>query len=112
VSIFYVLPPRPWLAERVAGLLQTFFPGLGWDAERRAELTDLLGLFGVFVEDAEKARGHADVYVVHREDLPAGEALDRALADGFGAEPGDEVVEVRPSGRPGATTARRWKLSS
>ncbi len=52
-----------------------------------------------------------DVYVVFREDLPEGEPTHRALADGFGAETGDEVVEVKPGGRPGELVARRWAVS-
>jgi hypothetical protein len=100
VSIFYVLPPRPLLGDCIADFLHRFLPGLSWDAAARRGLADLLG---TAVRDA-------DVYVVHRDDLPAGEPLARALADGFGAEAGDEVVEVRPGARPGETSSRRWRL--
>ena len=57
-----------------------------------------------------------DVHIVHRDDLLVGEALSRALADGYGAESGDEVIEVRlggvgaPSGAHGPMTPRRWRL--
>src|SRR4051812_485222 len=101
MSVFYLLPPRPLLGDRLADFLQAFFPGLDWDAERRLQLADVLGT---------AAQDHPDVYVVHREDLPSGEAVDRALAAGFGAEAGDEVVEVRPGARPGEMTTRRWRL--
>ena len=53
---------------------------------------------------------HPDVFVVYLDDLPAGELPDRALADGFGAQAGDEVVDVRATGRPGEVSARRWRL--
>jgi hypothetical protein len=105
MALFYLLPPRPFLGERVAGFLQTFLPGLDWDGARRPELAEVF-------TDALSARrpGGADVYVVYREDLPAGEAPARALVDGFGAEAGDEVVEVRPGPRPGEVLTRRWRV--
>jgi hypothetical protein len=56
------------------------------------------------------AAGHPDVYVVYREDLAEGETAEMALRNGFGAEAGDEVVEVRPSGRADELTARRWQI--
>src|SRR5439155_572100 len=54
---------------------------------------------------------HDNVYVVYRDDLPPDEPPSRALADGFGAEPGDEVVEVRAGRSPGELTSRRWKVA-
>jgi hypothetical protein len=103
MSIFYVLPPRPLLGECYASYLQSLFPGLGWASSRWPGLADQLGAV---------AADHPDVYVVYREDLPDNEELDQALADGFGAEAGDEIVEVRPGTRPGQLTARRWQLGS
>ena len=44
------------------------------------------------------------------EDLPEGAALDAALARDFGAEMGDQVVEVSLGGRLAILTARRWRL--
>ncbi|HEV3263252.1 MAG TPA: hypothetical protein VG013_40830 [Gemmataceae bacterium] len=101
VSTFYVLPSRPLLGQRFAGYLKTLFPGLDWAGEAWPELAELIA--------AAVAR-HADVYIVHAEDLPDGDDLGRALTDGFGAEPGDEVIEVMPESRPGQVTARRWRL--
>jgi hypothetical protein len=101
MSLFYLLPPRPLLGERFAGFLQTVFPGLDWDVAERSGLAELLG---------SAADGRRGVYVVYRDDLPEGETAARALADGYGAEEGDEVVEVRPGGRPGEWTTRRWRL--
>jgi len=101
VSTFYVLPSRPLLGERFAGYLGTLFPGLEWAGPAWVELAEVLG--------AAVAR-HPDVYVVHAEDLPDGEDVGRALADGYGAEPGDEVIEIIPQGRAGQVTARRRRL--
>jgi hypothetical protein len=102
MAVFYLLPPRPFLGERFAGFLQSYFPGLDWDAALRSQLADVFGAAVV---------GRPDVYVVYREDLPPGEIPARALVDGFGAEAGDEVVEVRPGHRPGEVVTRRWTVS-
>jgi len=99
MSIFYLMPPRPFLGDRFADFLQTLFPGLVWDSSARRNLADLLG---------DTAGEREDVYVVYREDLPRNESPTQALIDGFGAEAGDEVVEVRPGARPGEIITRRW----
>jgi hypothetical protein len=101
MSLFYLLPPRPVLGERLAGFLRAVLPGLDWDVGMRASLAEAIGA---------AANIHEDVYVVYREDLPAGELPGRALMDGFGAEPGDEVIEVRPDGRGGELVSRRWRV--
>jgi hypothetical protein len=101
MSIFYLMPPRPFLGDRFADFLQTFFPGLDWDSASRASLAETLG---------EAASGRDGVYVIYRDDLPREESPAQALMDGFGAEPGDEVVEVRPGGRPGEVITRRWRV--
>ncbi len=100
MSVFYLMPPRPFLGDRFADFLQTLFPGLAWDSTARASLAELLG------DTAERE----DVYVIYREDLPREETAAQALMNGFGAEAGDEVVEVRPGGRPGEITTRRWRV--
>jgi hypothetical protein len=95
MATFYLLPPRPLLGEQLGGFLAGLFPGLDWGAALRSGLVESLG---------EAAARHEGVYVVFREELPDGEDLARALIDGFGAEAGDEVVEVR------AGAARRWRV--
>src|SRR5262245_44718039 len=102
MSTFYLLPPRPALGDRLAGLLQPLLPGLDWDCVTRSLLADWVG---------QLAEAHADVYVVFREDLPDGEPTARALANGFGAAPGDEVVEVRLGPRPGELVTSRWRVA-
>ena len=101
MSTFYLLPPRPYLGERFAHYLQSLFPGLTWDSAAWGNLADGL---------AAAATCHADVYVVYREELPDGEDPARALADGFGAEPGDEVIELRAASRPGELAVRHWRV--
>jgi hypothetical protein len=102
VATFYVLPPRALVGDAVADLLHDLLPGLSWAAAARACLADLV--VAAALTQPEEA------YVIFRDDLPAGEPLPRALADGFGAEPGDEVVEVRPGAVPGQLSSRRWRL--
>jgi hypothetical protein len=101
MSTFYLLPPRPHLARRFTAFLAAWFPGLNWQGSGCADLIEGL---------AETASRHPDVFVVHREDLPEGEEPIRALIDGFGAEAGDEVIELvsGPEGDP--VTSRRWRL--
>jgi hypothetical protein len=103
VSTFYLLPPRPVLGDRLANFLQALLPGLDWDVATRANLA-------AAIEAA--ASIHDDVYIVHREDLPADEHPADALTEAFGAEVGDEVVEVRVGTRAGELTTRRWRISA
>jgi hypothetical protein len=100
VSTFYVLPPRPFLEECLAAYLRPLFPGRVWTGAVSAELVNTLS---TVVRDP-------GVYVIHREELPDGETVAQALADGFGAEPGDEVIEIRPGNKLGEWAALRWHL--
>jgi hypothetical protein len=102
MSTFYVLPPRPLLGQRFSEFLTSMFPGLGWDRDVWTELGEAL---------AAAAGSHPDVYVVFREDLPEGE-LESHLVEQFGAEEGDEVVEVHISLANGRALARRWLLGA
>jgi hypothetical protein len=101
VSTFYLLPPRACLGQHFATYLQGLFPGLHWDRAIWPNLADGL---------AAAATCHAGVHVVYREELPDGEDPARALADGFGAEPGDEVIELHVAGRAGELSVRRWRV--
>jgi hypothetical protein len=102
MSTFYLLPPRPVLGDRLASFLQAILPGLDWDSGMRGNLAEAIGA---------AATVHQDVYVVYREDIPAGETPARALTDGFGAAAGDEVIEVRPGARAGEFASRRWRVA-
>jgi hypothetical protein len=101
MSTFYLLPPRAAVGDRIADALSALLPGHGLDVAGRARLAELL---------LEALAELPDVYLVTRDDLPAGEPAERALIDGFGAAAGDEVVEVRPAARPGEFASRRWRI--
>jgi len=103
VSTFYLLPSRPLLGERVATFLNLAFPGSEWPSACWTGLADVL---------SELATMHEDVFVVYSEDLPAGMDTDHALADVFGAEPGDWVIEVRAESCEAAPPARRWQMGA
>lgn len=101
MAVFYVLPPRPLLGDRFVEFLQELFPGLFWDASTRLNLTEAL---------TAAATCHPDVFVVYRDELADGESTGRALRDGFGAEVGDDVIEVNLGSHPGELKARCWSL--
>jgi hypothetical protein len=104
MTTFYLLPPRPTVADRLAATAAGCFPGLAWPLSGAAEL---LGV----VEQAAEAAGAC---VVFRDDLPDGEPAETALLHGFGAAPGDRVVEVRFCG-PGPAAAVQtaaWVISA
>ena len=101
MSLYYLLPPRGVLADRLADSLQSLLPGIDWPIEVRRRLSEMV--------EAVLA-GRPDVFVVHRDELPHGSPPELALIDGFGAASGDEVVEVRHGGRPGEFHSRRWRV--
>ncbi len=86
MSVFYLLPPRVVVADRLTRFLHPMLPGIDWDSHARFGLAEAIGT---------AAAGQKDVFVVYREDLSSGEPTGQALANGFGAEPGDEVIEIR-----------------
>jgi hypothetical protein len=96
VATFYLLPPRPLLADKFADFLRTLLPELKIERADPAVLSDFL---------EEIAGNQPAVFLVHREELPEGEDTTATLRDSFGAESGDEVVEIR------AGAARRWQIT-
>ena len=81
MSTFYVLPPREAVEHRLAALTEALLPGLPSGPQAWASLVTAL-------------TAGRDAYVVHREELPGvGDTLTD-LIEGYGAEPGDRVVEV------------------
>jgi hypothetical protein len=96
MATFYLLPPRPILGDHLLDSLERFLPGLDWTISARRHLME------VFLDSLDLAD---DIFLVFREDLPHGVPAEVALVDGYGAEPGDEVIEVR-SGLP----TRRWHI--
>lgn len=89
MATFYVLPPRSILDAAVGELFARFLPGLPLPADTWDLVSERL------------ANGWPpDVYLVPRDDLPEGEPVTDALIAGFGAEPGDRVVEIGLRGAP------------
>ena len=102
MATFYVLPPRPLLAESLGRFLSEWLPGLHDSAVPGGDLIELL---------REHLDRRGDVFVVFREDLPDGTAADDALRDAFGAEAGDEVIELRLAAA-GRVQSRSWRLGA
>jgi hypothetical protein len=98
MATFYLLPPRPLLGDQLLDGVERLLPGLDLTVAARRRLTE------AFLDALDLS---GDVFLVFREDLPAGVPAEQALRDGYGAEPGDEVIEVR-----GGAAARRWRVGA
>jgi hypothetical protein len=86
MATFYLLPSRRALGQRFGDFLSAVFPGLDWQRAAWPDLAELLGT---------AALSHPGVYVVFREDLADEHNPDDSLARDFGAEEGDEIIEVQ-----------------
>jgi hypothetical protein len=87
MATFYVLPARLQTGQHFHEYLASVFPGLGWMRSDWPDLAEAL---------AQAAEAQPGVFVVFAEDLDDRLDVGAALLRGFGAEPGDEVVVVRP----------------
>ncbi|HEY2787006.1 MAG TPA: hypothetical protein VGJ05_18745 [Fimbriiglobus sp.] len=97
MTTFVILPPRELVEHAVHGFVEALLPGM--------VIPD-----GLWERIVEEVLSEAKVYSLHREDLPETDDLAGALADGFGAEAGDRVVELAlPRGRE-AGPVRAWTL--
>jgi hypothetical protein len=85
MATFYVLPARFLLDAALGEVLARFLPGLPLPADTWEAVADRV---------ASAAGWGPDVYLIPRDDLPDGEKVADALTSGFGAEPGDRVIEV------------------
>lgn len=100
MSTFYVLPPRECLEQNASDFVARVLPGVPAPATL---WEDLLG---------HLVTGSPDTFFIHREDLPGeGDVADDLVA-GFGAEPGDTVVEVGLANGATPTRVRRWMVSA
>jgi hypothetical protein len=98
MSTFYVLPPRECLEQTASEFVARVLPGVPAPATL---WEDLLG---------HLVSASPDTFFIHREDLPAeGDAAD-GLTAGFGAEPGDTVVEVGLANGSAPARVRRWTV--
>ena len=103
MSVFYVLPPRPVLGDCLARLLRLYVPGATISPDSCAEMVAALV--------SESPEGD-ELYVVHREDLPENEDVSGSLREGFGAETGDQIVEVSISLKPDEPQVNIWTLAA
>jgi len=101
MSTFYLLPSRPQVGRQFAELLSGLFPGTDWP---RADWHDLAEALST------AAMSQPETYVIFAEDLPVGPSLEHGLMEYFGAEPGDEVVEVRPGQHLAEIAVQRWRV--
>jgi hypothetical protein len=83
MATFVVLPPRELLEHSIHAWLRRHFPGF----------TIPNGAWETLVETVMAAQGE-EVYTLHREDLADTDNLSESLVVGFGAEAGDQVLEV------------------
>ena len=95
MASFYLLPPRTCLEQAVGDVFAKLLPGLPLPADAWESLVQHL---------AASANWPAEVFLVPRDELPEGDP-GAALAEAYGAEPGDRVVEVSLA-RP----ARTWTV--
>src|SRR5437016_1068123 len=102
MATFFLLPPRPLLEDSFMRLVSDWLPGLPV-AGAGIELADAL--------QATISR-QAGVYLIFREELPEGVEAADALRDLFGAESGDDIIELRSMGPPGSVAPRRWRFDA
>ena len=105
MATFYLLPPRACLEDAVSEVFGKLLPGLPLPADAWDALTQHLTALA----------GWPDTFLVPRDELPDGDPA-AALADDYGAELGDRVVEVSlarpprvwpiPAGVSGTAAAR------
>ncbi len=96
MATFYLLPPRACLDQVLGELFGKLLPGLPLPADAWDSIS---------CELAETDCWPADTFLVPRDELPEGDPA-QTLAECFGAEPGDCVVDVSLA-RP----ARTWTLT-
>jgi hypothetical protein len=85
MATFYVVPSRQLLGQHFAQLLAALFPGVSytlWD------WPDLAEAVAALVEGQETG------FVVYREELDEQLSTRDALVQHFGADAGDEIIEV------------------
>lgn len=100
MAVFYVLPPRAMVAERAGLEWSRMFPGL--------DVNEAVAAMLPYITDTLEER--ADVHVIFREDLVGEQDTMMELIDGFGAESGDQLVEVRWPEVTAVPSVRVWRI--
>ena len=88
MATFYLLPPRAELARHWTDYLRQWFPGLD---DPGSELVDHIVAI---------VHRLPSVYAVFADELPLDTDARSALAAAFGAEPGDQVFDLRSGPLP------------
>lgn len=101
MSTFFVLPPRECLEFAVADFVARVLPGLSAPPAVADALLAALEF---------EANRDDDAYFVHREELAGSGDTAADLMNGFGAAPGDQVVDIGFTGNSRPATARRGVL--
>jgi hypothetical protein len=83
MAVFYLLPTRDELSHQWARYFRQWFPGL---TDVGPEMADQI---------AEVIVPQPGVFVVFADDLPENGHVWEALVDGFGADRGDRVIDLR-----------------
>ena len=96
MATFLVLPPRELLEHEAAAFVNRVMPGVISPAD-----------FLTAIADRFTGR---NTFVVHREDLADISDVAGSLRDGFGADPGDRVIEIGPPRTLAAAGVREWVL--
>jgi hypothetical protein len=98
MATFYVLPAPGFLAQVYERHLHVLFPGLRWNGETVAHIVTHV---------SQAAASHPDIYLVRQHELAENTDVVQALVDAFGAEIGDEVIEMHAGPRLGEWRVRR-----
>jgi hypothetical protein len=98
MATFYLLPSPRFLGQAFERHLHLLFPGLCWEESTLALVVDQVSAAVAL---------HPNAYLIQRHELPEDEDPIQALIDAFGAEPGDEVVELHAGARLGEWRIRR-----
>src|SRR5438874_11950675 len=85
MATFYVLPSPAFLGKSFEPHLRLLFPGLNWDETALVHLAKQV---------STALAQHPNVYLLHQHELTEGADVVQATVDGFGAESGDEVIEM------------------
>lgn len=94
MATFLVLPPRELLEHEAAAFVARVLPGVIPPADLLTAITDRLA--------------GRNTFVVHREDLADATDVAGGLRDGFGAEPGDRVLEIGSPRALATAGVREW----
>ncbi len=102
MATFYLLPPRSCLDDAVSELFTRLLPGLPLPVDTWSVLVDHL---------AQVANWPRDSYWIPRDELPEGDVYE-ALVEGYGAEPGDQLIEVHLARPPRTAIVPNYPVPS